>query len=169
MQYDGSHGNENLHRSCHRFMKIIKQQTFVFNFSSSCYWKQIDCWSNYNHTTWARSWISIHFCQERIVFMWIFFWIFQGWEEANWSDSIFQCYNMFVIYLLNTIEWKKFQPSWFFQFVGVEGFVTAFIDLFPNYFLKGNRREYFAFATCVFFCIAGLPMVTYVSCCSLFS
>eukprot|EP00057_Strongylocentrotus_purpuratus_P021617 XP_011676091.1 PREDICTED: sodium- and chloride-dependent taurine transporter [Strongylocentrotus purpuratus] len=47
------------------------------------------------------------------------------------------------------------------QFVGVEGFVTAFIDLFPNYLLKGSRREYFAFFTCLGFCIAGLPMVTY--------
>ncbi|XP_041467918.1 sodium- and chloride-dependent GABA transporter 2-like isoform X1 [Lytechinus variegatus] len=47
------------------------------------------------------------------------------------------------------------------QFVGVEGLVTAFIDLFPNYLLKGSRREYFAFFTCLFFCIAGLPMVTY--------
>ncbi|XP_071502578.1 sodium- and chloride-dependent betaine transporter-like isoform X2 [Diadema antillarum] len=47
------------------------------------------------------------------------------------------------------------------EFVGVEGFVTAFIDLFPNYLLKGNRREYFAFFTCLFFLIAGLPMVTY--------
>ncbi|XP_072045893.1 sodium- and chloride-dependent taurine transporter-like [Amphiura filiformis] len=47
------------------------------------------------------------------------------------------------------------------QFVGVEGLVTAFVDLFPHIFRKGYRREMFAAAVCVTCYVAGLSMCTY--------
>ncbi|KAJ8045967.1 Sodium- and chloride-dependent GABA transporter 1 [Holothuria leucospilota] len=48
------------------------------------------------------------------------------------------------------------------EFVGVEGFVTAMVDLFPFTFRRGNRREIFAALVCAGYCLLGLPMVTYV-------
>lgn len=46
------------------------------------------------------------------------------------------------------------------QFVGVEGFVTAMVDLFPQYLRVGKRREWFILGNCIVsFCI-GLSMVT---------
>lgn len=47
------------------------------------------------------------------------------------------------------------------EFVGVEGFVTAMVDLFPFTFRRGNRREIFAAVVCAGYCLLGLPMVTY--------
>lgn len=49
------------------------------------------------------------------------------------------------------------------QFVGVEGFVTALVDVFPQYLRYGRRREWFIFATCLVSYIIGLSMVTRVS------
>eukprot|EP00057_Strongylocentrotus_purpuratus_P007964 XP_011662438.1 PREDICTED: sodium- and chloride-dependent taurine transporter-like [Strongylocentrotus purpuratus] len=46
-------------------------------------------------------------------------------------------------------------------FVVVEGFVTTIVDIFPNTLLKGHRREFFCAGCCLFFCMAGIPMVTY--------
>ncbi|XP_030837280.1 sodium- and chloride-dependent creatine transporter 1-like [Strongylocentrotus purpuratus] len=46
-------------------------------------------------------------------------------------------------------------------FVVVEGFVTTIVDIFPNTLLKGYRREFFCAGCCLFFCMAGIPMVTY--------
>ena len=48
------------------------------------------------------------------------------------------------------------------QFVGVEGFITALVDIFPNYLRYGHRREYFIAGTCFVSFIVGLSMVTRV-------
>ena len=48
------------------------------------------------------------------------------------------------------------------QFVGVEGFVTAMVDVFPN-LKKGYRRVYFVAGTCAISFLLGLSMVTRVS------
>ncbi|XP_072031705.1 sodium- and chloride-dependent GABA transporter 1-like [Amphiura filiformis] len=47
------------------------------------------------------------------------------------------------------------------EFVGVEGFITAIVDLFPNQLRKGYRREYFAAGYCFVCFLVGLSMVSY--------
>ncbi|XP_043936062.1 sodium- and chloride-dependent GABA transporter 2-like isoform X2 [Protopterus annectens] len=46
------------------------------------------------------------------------------------------------------------------QFIGIETLVTAVVDLYPNVFRKGNRRELFSLAFVVLSFFAGLSMVT---------
>lgn len=46
------------------------------------------------------------------------------------------------------------------QFVSVEGFITAIVDLFPGYLRVGKRREWFIGLTCLFSFLIGLTMVT---------
>ncbi|XP_065218799.1 sodium- and chloride-dependent taurine transporter-like [Planococcus citri] len=46
------------------------------------------------------------------------------------------------------------------QFVGVEGFITAVVDIFPNYFRVGKRKEKFIAYVCFFSYLIGLLMVT---------
>ncbi|XP_035215546.1 sodium- and chloride-dependent taurine transporter-like isoform X1 [Stegodyphus dumicola] len=46
------------------------------------------------------------------------------------------------------------------QFVAIEGFVTAIVDMFPKYLRVGYRREYFIAATCFVSFLIGLSMVT---------
>ncbi|XP_075680068.1 sodium- and chloride-dependent GABA transporter 2-like [Dermatophagoides pteronyssinus] len=46
------------------------------------------------------------------------------------------------------------------QFVGVEGFVTAMVDLFPQYLRIGKRREWFISGVCFVSFLIGLSMVT---------
>lgn len=48
------------------------------------------------------------------------------------------------------------------QFVAVEGFITAVVDMFPRYLRKGHRREYFIGVTCLLSYLVGLLMVTRV-------
>lgn len=50
------------------------------------------------------------------------------------------------------------------QFVGVEGFITAIVDIFPTFFRKKKyRKEKFIACVCIFSYIVGLLMVTEVS------
>jgi len=49
------------------------------------------------------------------------------------------------------------------QFVCVEGFVTAVVDIFPDYLRRGNRRFWFMIATSAVSFLLGLSMVTRVS------
>ncbi len=50
-----------------------------------------------------------------------------------------------------------------FQFVGVEGFVTAIVDVFPHYLRRGYRKEIFIGCVCLVSFFIGLSMVTNVS------
>ena len=49
-----------------------------------------------------------------------------------------------------------------FKFVGVEGFVTAIVDLFPNHLRRGYRKEMFIGLMCIIWFLFGLSMVTKV-------
>ena len=49
------------------------------------------------------------------------------------------------------------------QFVGVEGFVTAIVDKFPNQLRRGYRKEIFIGIVCIISFFIGLSMVTNVS------
>lgn len=57
-----------------------------------------------------------------------------------------------------------FTPNYvfLFQFVGVEGFVTAVVDRFPNLLRRGKRREIFIGIICFVKFLIGLSMVTQV-------
>ncbi|CAG2105849.1 unnamed protein product, partial [Medioppia subpectinata] len=46
------------------------------------------------------------------------------------------------------------------QFVGVEGFITSVVDIYPQYLRYGKRREWFIFGTCFVSYLIGLLMVT---------
>lgn len=48
------------------------------------------------------------------------------------------------------------------QFVGVEGFVTAVVDIFPQFFVAKYQKEKFIAYVCIFSYIIGLSMVTKV-------
>lgn len=50
-----------------------------------------------------------------------------------------------------------------FQFVGVEGVITAVVDQWPTFLRRGYRRELFAAFVCVLNFLLGLSMVTNVS------
>ncbi len=49
------------------------------------------------------------------------------------------------------------------QFVGVEGFVTAVVDRFPNQIRRGYRKEALIGVVCLFSFFIGLSMITNVS------
>lgn len=51
---------------------------------------------------------------------------------------------------------------YFVQFVGVEGFVTAVVDMFPHFLRQGHRREIFIACVCTMSFFIGLSMVTEV-------
>ena len=54
-------------------------------------------------------------------------------------------------------------PPFIFQFVGVEGFVTAIVDAFPKLIRKGYRKEIVILIVCILTCGIGMTMVTNVS------
>ena len=54
-------------------------------------------------------------------------------------------------------------PSYLFQFGGVEAFVTFLVDLRPKLFRKGYRREMLIGAVCVASFLIGLSMICEVS------
>lgn len=69
--------------------------------------------------------------------------------QMPWS-SMWSIMFFFMIMLLGTGS----------QFVGVEGFITAVVDIFPRYFRVKNRKEKFIAFICIFSYIVGLTMVT---------
>ena len=50
----------------------------------------------------------------------------------------------------------------YFQFVAIEGVVTAVVDLFPRFLRRGYRKELFTAIVCVIWFLIGLSMVTEV-------
>ena len=46
--------------------------------------------------------------------------------------------------------------------MGVEGFITAIVDLYPNVLRRGYRKELFIAGMSAFWCLIGLTMVTEV-------
>ena len=50
----------------------------------------------------------------------------------------------------------------YFQFVGVEGFITFLTDLYPTVFRRGYRREILIGVVCAICFLIGLSMVTEV-------
>ena len=50
----------------------------------------------------------------------------------------------------------------FFQFVAIEGVVTAVVDLFPRFLRRGYRKELFTAIVCIVWFLIGLSMVTEV-------
>ena len=48
------------------------------------------------------------------------------------------------------------------QFVGVEGFITSVVDLYPAFLRRGYRREILIAGVCVLSFFIGLSMVTEV-------
>lgn len=78
----------------------------------------------------------------------------------------------FIVYpsAVAQMPWAPFWSVQFFamvlllgigsQFVSVEGFITAIVDLFPGYLRVGKRREWFIGGTCLISFIIGLTMVT---------
>ena len=85
------------------------------------------------------------------------------------SKSFFFCFVFFK-------EWSTschpmpFGRTWFgklfhlaLQFVGVEGFVTAIVDLFPYHLRRDHRKELFIALCSVIWYLIGLSMVTEVT------
>ena len=58
---------------------------------------------------------------------------------------------------------EKHINVYFVQFVGIEGVVTAIVDLFPHYFRRGYRKELFTAFVCAISFVIGLSMVTEVT------
>ena len=50
-----------------------------------------------------------------------------------------------------------------FQFVAIEGVVTAVVDLFPRFLRRGYRKELFTAFVCAIWFVIGLSMVTEVT------
>ena len=56
----------------------------------------------------------------------------------------------------------NFSFLFYFKFVGIEGFVTAIVDLFPKQLRRGYRKEMFIAFMCSIWFLIGLSMVTKV-------
>ncbi|KAG9510199.1 Sodium- and chloride-dependent GABA transporter 2, partial [Fragariocoptes setiger] len=78
----------------------------------------------------------------------------------------------FIVYpqAITQMPWAPFWAVMFFvmilllgfgsQFMSVEGFITAVVDMFPGYLRVGKRREWFIGFTCLISFLLGLTMVT---------
>ncbi len=72
--------------------------------------------------------------------------------------------------ICNTLQVAKIEPcqkdlqllTFWLQFVGVEGFVTAIVDEIPHILRKGYRKEIFIGVVCAVCYLVGLSMVTEV-------
>lgn len=70
--------------------------------------------------------------------------------------------SIFLLHFKN--DWKSVNVIYiaFLQFVGVEGFITACVDMYPHYLRVGKRREIFTGIVCLICFFIGLSMVTEV-------
>ena len=70
---------------------------------------------------------------------------------------------LFLMVTLHRWAVKILIKVYFVQFVGIEGVVTAIVDLFPHYFRRGYRKELFTAFVCIIWFVIGLSMVTEVT------
>ena len=70
------------------------------------------------------------------------------------------CFSLIYVISFRLLEIPINVP--FFQFVAIEGVVTAVVDLFPRFLRRGYRKELFTAFVCVIWFLIGLSMVTEV-------
>lgn len=79
----------------------------------------------------------------------------------NWTSQVI---NVFVHKHCRKYEDANcsinFSFLFYFKFVGIEGFVTAIVDLFPKQLRRGYRKEMFIAFMCSIWFFIGLSMVT---------
>ena len=83
----------------------------------------------------------------------------------DYVDYQWTKHDRFLFLMVTLHRWtvKILINVYFVQFVGIEGVVTAIVDLFPHYFRRGYRKELFTAFVCVIWFLIGLSMVTEVT------
>ena len=83
----------------------------------------------------------------------------------DYVDYQWTKHDRFLFLMVTLYRWavKILINVYFVQFVGIEGVVTAIVDLFPHYFRRGYRKELFTAFVCVIWFVIGLSMVTEVT------
>ena len=83
----------------------------------------------------------------------------------DYVDYQWTKHDRFLFLMVTLLRWavKILINVYFVQFVGIEGVVTAIVDLFPHYFRRGYRKELFTAFVCVIWFVIGLSMVTEVT------
>ena len=80
--------------------------------------------------------------------------------DYQWTKH--DCF-LFLMVTLHRWAVKLLINVYFVQFVGIEGVVTAIVDLFPHFFRRGYRKELFTAFACIIWFVIGLSMVTEVT------
>ena len=83
----------------------------------------------------------------------------------DYVDYQWTKHDRFLFLMVTLHRWtvKILINVYFVQFVGIEGVVTAIVDLFPHFFRRGYRKELFTAFVCVIWFLIGLSMVTEVT------
>ena len=83
----------------------------------------------------------------------------------DYVDYQWTKHDLFLFLMVTLHRWavKILINVYFVQFVGIEGVVTAIVDLFPHFFRRGYRKELFTAFVCIIWFVIGLSMVTKVT------
>ena len=83
----------------------------------------------------------------------------------DYVDYQWTKHDLFLCFMVTLHRWavKILINVYFVQFVGIEGVVTAIVDLFPHFFRRGYRKELFTAFVCIMWFVIGLSMVTKVT------
>ena len=83
----------------------------------------------------------------------------------DYVDYQWTKHDLFIFLMVTLHRWavKILINVYFVQFVGIEGVVTAIVDLFPHFFRRGYRKELFTAFVCIIWFVIGLSMVTEVT------
>ena len=83
----------------------------------------------------------------------------------DYVDYQWTKHDRFLFLMVTLHRWavKILINVYFVQFVGIEGVVTAIVDLFPHFFRRGYRKELFTAFVCVIWFVIGISMVTEVT------